>query len=212
MAKRGERFLVVYSGVLTVVLAGTVLLAAAPAKHPSFDEIDVQRINVVEPDGTLRLVISDRTRLPGVYVHGKETASEPRPYAGLIFLNDEGSENGGLIFAGHKNEKGEVADAGGSLTFDRYGASQEVQLMGVNDHEVRRAGLIIRDSPPGGPNQRRVFVGRGDDGVAQLALADAGGKQRLVLKVAPEGAASIQFLDSDGKVLQELPAAPASPR
>jgi hypothetical protein len=53
-------------------------------------------------------------------VHGKEKPAEDRPYAGLIFLNDEGSENGGLIFAGHKNAKGEIADSGGSLTFDRW--------------------------------------------------------------------------------------------
>jgi hypothetical protein len=210
MATRGERFLVVYSGVLTVILGGVVLLGAASPRHARFDEIDVQRINVIEPDGTLRLVISDRTRLPGVYVHGKETPAA-RPYAGLIFLNDEGSENGGLIFAGHKNAKGEVADAGGSLTFDRYGASQEVQLMGVYDHEMRRAGLTIRDSPPGGPNQRRIFVGRGDDGIAQVALADGAGRQRLVMKVTPEGAASLQFLDAEGRVVQELPAAPSSP-
>lgn len=210
MATRGERFLVVYSGVLTVLLAGVVLLGAAPRKRARFDEIDVQRINVIEPDGMLRLVISDRARLPGVYVHGKETPAK-RPYAGLIFLNDEGSENGGLIFAGHKDEKGEVVDAGGSLTFDRYGASQEVQLMGVYDHDVRKAGLIIRDSPPGGPNQRRVFVGRGDDGIAQVALADAAGRQRLVMKVSPEGSASLQFLDAEGKVVQEMPAAPGPP-
>ena len=211
MATRSERFLVVYSGVLTVILAGVVLLGAAPAKHARFDEIDVQRINVIEPDGTLRLVISDRAHLPGVYVHGKEKPAEDRPYAGLIFLNDEGSENGGLIFAGHKNAKGEVADSGGSLTFDRYDANQEVQLMGVYDHEVRRAGLIIRDSPPGGPNQRRVFVGRGDDGIAQVALADGAGRQRLVMKVTPEGAASLQFLDAAGKVVQELPVAASPP-
>ncbi len=206
MSRSGERFLIVYSGALTVALGAALWLGAAPSSHPRFEQIDVERINVVEPDGTLRLVISDRTRLPGVYHHGKEQRSEDRPYAGLIFLDDEGSENGGLIFAGHKNDKGEIVDSGGSLSFDRYGANQEVQLMGVNDREVRMAGLKITDSPPGGPNQRRVFVGRGDDGVAQVALSDAQGRKRLVLRVAPEGAASLQFLDADGKVTQEVPA------
>src|SRR4029079_19815993 len=98
MAKPGERFLVVYSGVLTVVLAGVLLVGAAPGAHGRFDEIDVQRINVVEPDGTLRLVISDRARLPGVYQHGKEgKGGEPRPYARLILLHDAGRERGGRI-------------------------------------------------------------------------------------------------------------------
>lgn len=211
MRKLGERFLVVYSGVLTAVVAGALLVGAAPAAKPAanarFDEIDVQRINVREADGTLRLVISNRERLPGVYQHGKEgKPSEERPYAGLIFLNDEGSENGGLVFAGHKNDKGEVVDSGGSLSFDRYGASEEVQLMGVNDRSLQTAGLKIMDSPPGGPNQRRVFVGRGNDGVAQVALADAQGHKRLVMSVRPDGQASLQFLDAEGKVTQELPA------
>jgi hypothetical protein len=69
--KSGSRFLVLYSFMLTAVFAITVYGAAAP-KKTSFDEIDVHRINVVEPDGTLRMVISDHARLPGIIVHGRE--------------------------------------------------------------------------------------------------------------------------------------------
>jgi hypothetical protein len=38
--------------------------------------------------------------LPPVIVKGKEHPEfgEPRPQAGMLFYNDEGSENGGLIF------------------------------------------------------------------------------------------------------------------
>jgi hypothetical protein len=57
--------------VLTIVFAATVLSASAP-KTATFDEIRVQRINVVEPDGALRLVISDHAKLPGIIVRGKE--------------------------------------------------------------------------------------------------------------------------------------------
>jgi hypothetical protein len=212
MRPLGERFLVVYSGVLTLGLAGALLLGAAPPKPQRFDELQVRRLRVerldlVEPDGTLRMVLSDHAHFPGVYQHGREARqSSPRPYAGLLFLNDEGSENGGLIFSGHQNDKGEVVDSGGSLSFDRYGANQEVQLMGVYDREDRMAGLKIFDSPPGGETQRRILVGRGDDGVAQVALADGAGHKRLVMRVTAEGAASLQFLDAAGKVTQEIPA------
>ena len=58
---------------------------------------------------------------------------EARPQAGMIVYNDEGTENGGLIFSGKKNDKGEIVDSGASLSFDRYGAGQTVQLAGVDD-------------------------------------------------------------------------------
>lgn len=51
---RVQRFLVFYSGALTAVFVATVLYAAAP-RAKTFDEINVQRINVIEPDGTPRL-------------------------------------------------------------------------------------------------------------------------------------------------------------
>ena len=46
----------------------------------------------------------------------------------MAFRHDEGSENGGLIFGGRKNEKGEVVDSGGTLSFDKYPAEPDVQL------------------------------------------------------------------------------------
>src|ERR1051325_7880837 len=110
-----QQDLVVYSAVLSMVFAVMLLTGAKSAQTKAFDEIQVHRINVVEPDGTLRMVISNRDRLPGVIVKGKESKPFDRPEAGMLFYNDEGSENGGLIFGGHRNEKGEVVDSGGSL-------------------------------------------------------------------------------------------------
>jgi len=63
--------LVVYSTVLTTLLAAFTLAGSAAAKVQHFDEIDVHRINVSEPDDTLRMVISNHTRLPGAIVSGK---------------------------------------------------------------------------------------------------------------------------------------------
>ncbi len=47
-----------------------------------------------------------------VIVRGKENAKVDRPQAGLLFFNDEGTENGGLIFGGHRDQKGDVVDSG----------------------------------------------------------------------------------------------------
>jgi hypothetical protein len=91
----------------------------------------------------------------------------------MLFYNDEGSENGGLIFGGRQNEKGEVVDSGGSLSFDRYGARQVVQLAGVDDRSDHFAGMTISEQ------KRRVWVGRMEDGGASVMLMDAGGRPRI---------------------------------
>ena len=203
----GQRFLTVYSAVLTVALASVVLMGMRSAgKKASFDEITVHRINVVEPDGTLRMVVSNHDRLPGIIVHGKERPFE-RPQAGMIFLNDEATEIGGLIFGGRRNAKGEIVDSGASLSFDRYEANQVVQLIGVDDKEDRFAGLAVIDSPSGTETHRRIWVGRGEDGAATVNLMDPQGRKRLVMKVDADGTPSLVFLDADGKVVSRMTAA-----
>jgi hypothetical protein len=85
--------------------------------------------------------------------------------------DNEGTENGGLVFGGHRNEKGEIVDSGGSLSFNKYGqASQIVQLVGVDDKDNKFAGLAVNDQT------HRIWVGRKDDGAAVVSLMDAKGK------------------------------------
>jgi hypothetical protein len=198
-----HRILAIYSAFLTAALAVVLFTAAHREKPADFDEITVHRINVVEPNGTLRMVISNHDRLPGIVVRGTEQKFD-RPQAGMLFYNDEGSENGGLIFGGHKNSKGEVVDSGGSLSFDKYDANQIVQLAGVNDKEDRFSGLIVSDSSVGGNSPRRAWIGTGDDGAASLALMVASGRKRAAIQVTAEGAAKLLFYDAQGKVLQEI--------
>lgn len=144
------------------------------------------------------MVISNRSRLPGVIVNGKESPSSDRPQAGVIFYNDEGSENGGLIFGGRKNEKGEVVDSGGSLSFDKYGANQIVQLAVVDDKTDRFAGLAVNDQ------SRRIWVGRTGDGTASVSLMDVHGKKRIVMQVTDQGVPSLSVLDEQGHVIREI--------
>jgi hypothetical protein len=59
------RFLAVYSGVLTIVFAVVVLGGAAMVRRQTFGIITARRINIVEPDGTVRLTISNRADFPG---------------------------------------------------------------------------------------------------------------------------------------------------
>jgi len=48
---QAQKYLALYSGALTVMVTGGLLMGLAPAKPRAFDEINVQRINIVEPDG-----------------------------------------------------------------------------------------------------------------------------------------------------------------
>jgi hypothetical protein len=200
--------LVVYSTVVTTLLAAFTLAGSAAARSQDrvqqFDEIDVHRINVREPDGTLRMVVSNHARLPGVIVRGKENPPVDRPYAGMLFYNDEATENGGLVFGGHRDANGEVVDAGVALSFDRYGAtSQFVQLAGVQDAKNHIVGLTLSDTDATG-NRRRVVIGHDKEGVASVSLMDRNGRKRILLQVTADGTPSMSFLDADGKVLNQL--------
>ncbi len=187
----------------TIVIASILIIAAKTRTNTgAFDTITAQRIDIREPDGTIRMIVSNHAKFPGLIVRGKEKPYD-RPYAGMLFYNNEGSENGGLVFGGHKNEKGEVVDSGGSLSFDKYDASQVVQLAGVDDREDKFAGLVVRDSSPK-ESRRRIWVGRDDRGNASLALMDAQGKKRIEMNVGADGTPSIVLLDADGKVIRQL--------
>ena len=201
--QRSQQFLVLYSGVLTVAFAATALLAFGPWRTGDFRELTVERLNVVEPDGTLRLVISNHDLIPGIIVRSEERALD-RSQAGMLFYNDEGSEVGGLIFGGHRNPEGDVVDSGVSLSFDKYESNQIVSLYGVDDSKNKFAGLSVADSPSGSEVNRRIWLGRGEDGIATLALMDADGNKRLLMQVEPDGQAKFSVLDAEGNVIQNV--------
>ena len=106
-----ERVLIVCCGALTIVPCVLLLTASTPQKKASFDEMEVKRINLIEPDGTLPMVLSDKAYFPGLMVKGKEYPHDRR-IAGMLFFADEGPENGGLIFGGRKNKNGRVQSWG----------------------------------------------------------------------------------------------------
>lgn len=218
-----QKALVAYSGALTAVVIGVMVSGAVAGIGPArFTEIDVQRINVREPDGTLRMVISNQASFPGIPVRGQEFKHPNRETAGLLFMNEEGTEVGGLIFGG-KDENG-VKRSGGSLTFDGYEQDQTIQLLGMQEGGRRMSGVLVNDRPeevldyallsrlgemrpeelaeavkhPSLQGAPRAFMGRSQSGASELVLRDGAGKARLILSVAADGAARIVFKDENG--------------
>jgi hypothetical protein len=231
------RFLVVYSAVVTVAFAVTLLCGFAAARSQTFDVLRVHRIDFVEPDGTPRLIISNRESFPGAYMRNKEyPRPDRRDAAGMIFINDEGSEMGGLIFGGLKMKDGTIQNHG-HLSFDQYEQDQifaidsgredqdkfsAIRIGERGDYPIQQAydeGLRIDKLPKDQQDAEwkkffsthtgdanRIYLGRGRDKSASLQLKDATGNTRLAMRVDADGNPVIQFLDADGKVTNEFTA------
>ena len=231
--ERDLRFLKIYAALMTVVCAvlfGSIFQNLARKK---FGEINVERINVVEKDGKLKMVISNQARqhpgvMDGVTFDERKGARPP----GLIFFGENGNEIGGLVFDG-SNGNGQ----GGSLTFDKFRGDQTIQLVhdedksgdyfaGVkmNDQNLPLIELlekqkeidklptkeakdsaykVLRDSKVLGTE--RLKIGRDRDKSSMIQLKDDAGRVRIELKVEASGTAKIEFLNELGKVIYSLP-------
>jgi hypothetical protein len=81
-----------------IVVAGDWMhgVLAQSAQKQRFTEIDVERINVLEADGTVKLVIANRQRAPDQVMEGQSRArSENNKSPGITFFDDAGDEAGG---------------------------------------------------------------------------------------------------------------------
>ena len=232
--RREIRFLRVYAVTSSLVLAVLCTAAFRQASAGTFDELTVGRLNVVDEDGALRLVLSNKDRMHPGMMDGK-LIDRPRPVAGLLFFNEEGDEVGGLTFTGREVNGRGRANAG--IMFDQFKQDQTIGISYSETDGRRTAGLQVWDRPDtrlselidrlnaankltdpaerqqavaaarasAQPAPRRLFVGKLPDRSATVALSDAAGKPRLTLTVDAAGNPRIEFLDEAGKVVSRLP-------
>src|SRR5580700_1144362 len=230
-----RRFLAIYSGVLTLVFAITVVCGFAAPRNASFDQITVHRINFVEPDGAPRLIISDRAEFPGAFTRGKEyPRPDRRDVAGMLFMNDEASEMGGLIWAGLKDQGGKIQNHG-HLSFDQYEQDQIFAIDSGREDQDRFSAIRIGERGDYPIQQaidasseinklpkdrqatewkkfftthtgdaNRIYLGRSPDKSASLRIKDEQGHDRIIIRVDAGGKPVIQFLDEGGKVSKEI--------
>ncbi|HYM74663.1 MAG TPA: hypothetical protein VE377_01690 [Candidatus Dormibacteraeota bacterium] len=229
------RFLAIYSGILTLVFAVTVLCGLAAMRNAKFGIITARRINIVEPDGTVRLTISNRADFPGGWIHKKES---PRPdrtdAAGMLFMSEEGTEQGGLIWGASQLPDGTIENHG-HLSLDQYEENQIFALDAGQEGKDKFSRITIADQGdypveekrkaedrigklPGDKQDaaweeffathrhdvKRLELGRAPDGSVGLSLRDGNGKVRIVLDVQSDGKGVLQFLDDRGKVVSEF--------
>jgi hypothetical protein len=136
------RYLKIYATISTVIFAVFLFSAFATSKLQKFEEINVERINVVEKDGKLKMVISNKAlqhpgQIDGIYYKEREG----KRAAGMIFFSERGDEIGGLTFGGNDGQ-GQF----GSLTFDKFRSDQTVQFIHTEDKDGNYfAGLRMND-------------------------------------------------------------------
>ncbi|MGV3766059.1 MAG: hypothetical protein ACO1NW_08030 [Chitinophagaceae bacterium] len=134
-------------------LCVTFLATSAFKKYGNqkFAEIDVERINIVENDGTVKMIITNVARFPNgsEKINNRPTNTDRKKRSGMLFFNEDGIEAGGFIYDGKKNENGH--SAGLSLTYDQYDGDQVMQLltqdMGQGDKRFVSSTLAFNDRP-----------------------------------------------------------------
>jgi hypothetical protein len=220
--------------VIMVLVGGCMFLVGFSSdKKQKFSEIDVERINIVEKDGKLKMVIANKERQhPGIMDGKYYKEREGKRAAGMIFFSEKGDEIGGLIFDGNTG-KGQ----GGSRTFDKFRGDQTIQLTHQEDKDGNYfAGLRMNDQnmplndfvkkmeeidklptkeaaeaaykkmkENGETPVNRLSIGRGRDKSSIIQLSDAKGNSRLKISVEENGNPKLDFLDENGKVIYSLP-------
>lgn len=196
-------------------------------KNQKFDEIEVERINVREKDGTLKLVISNKARQHSGRVDGKDVKPRERE-AGMIFFNRDGDECGGLVYDNDQNSAGMV------YSVDKYRDDQIMQLQYMEDtkskarkyglqfwtygkedafrererryleaeketNEAKRDSAFAKMRADGLFATDRMFIGKTFKDELGLFIRDAMGKPRIRLYVNKDNKPVIEFLDEKGK-------------
>jgi hypothetical protein len=228
--ERDVRFLKFYSVVVTILLLAFFVSAFTMSGNQKFKEIDVERINVVESDGSLRMVISDSERQhPGISGGQIIKRSEPRD-PGILFFCQNGDECGGLTYQAKKD--GNKIDGWGGLTFDQFKQDQTLKLSYEDENGFRRVGMTVQDRSnveapewdkqyestqkmqPGPERDAamkpllaplRAFFGKTPDNWSAVLLADRDGRIRIRMIVDASGQPKLDFLDEHGKIIQSLP-------
>jgi hypothetical protein len=128
----------------TLVVLLTLTAFRQGAQKQRFTEIDVERINIVEPDGKLRMVLSNRPRSIGPIYKGKPFGYPGGTRPGIIIFNDEGTENGGFTFQGKRGPDGKY-EASTHMSFDQFDQDQIMVLNYSDNNGRRQVGMSFAD-------------------------------------------------------------------
>lgn len=144
-------FLRTFALATTIAMLFLTSTAFKKSGNQRFSEIDVERINIVEKDGTVKMILTNVDRFPNGAdkINNRSTNSKRKKRSGMLFYNEDGIETGGFIYDGRKTENGH--SAGLSLTYDQYDGDQVMQLLtqdiGQGEKRMVSSTLAFNDRP-----------------------------------------------------------------
>ncbi|MGD0755149.1 MAG: hypothetical protein ABR927_08830 [Bacteroidales bacterium] len=216
--KRQMGLLMIYSAIISMLLIVMLLFDLKKnSNRQSFDEISVKRINILESNGMPRLVISNKELSPDVLSYGKTFGIPGGNRPGIIFYNDEGTENGGLTFMGKTDSISGKYAATGHFSFDQYNQNQVLYLQYADENGERTTGLYIDDwhEKPLFPQWRSLYksaqnMPEGADKIAKLnqlmepTKGNPAYAHRVFIGKGSNKAAMINLSDKEGKTRIQL--------
>ncbi len=220
-----------YAIILTLVVMVFISYCLMGSNTNQFKEITAERLNIVEHNGKLRMVISNQeSQHPGM-MDGKTFPKRDRP-AGMIFFNDAGDECGGLVYDGDKksasmtysidqwkndqvmqlqyqqnNNPGKITKSYGLKLWDR---SDQFTLMRLSNYYDSLKKLNDTNAFKAGIQKlkdakllarQRLFVGKSEDGDVGLFLSDSNGIIRLKIFINNQNKPVIETLNEQGQVI-----------
>lgn len=131
--RKSLRLLKMYGLLMTVLFAVMVFTGLTQsAQKQNFEEITANRIKIVDSKGKFRVLM-------GADLKGNNSA-------GVLFFNEDGTENGALFYNGKRDQEGKI-DAGARFTIDQFKSDQIVVLEYDHVGDQKRQGLVISDRP-----------------------------------------------------------------
>ncbi|GGA74452.1 hypothetical protein [Ornithinibacillus halotolerans] len=172
-----------------------------------FTELNVEKLNIVDKDGTIKMTLFNKENIPPLIMDGKDILPGHRqsdPISGIMFYNGIGEECGGLIFGSEVDEEGNVF-TGGSLTFDQYKQDQVVQMHFSEDKGESVYGFSIYDRPKVSLSQlveKQATIEKSNLSEEvkseEIDKLYEGNAQRAFMGKDKEGNVKVQLMDSKG--------------
>lgn len=199
---------------LALVLGGT-LVAAVRGPAP-VEVLRAERLEIVEPDGSLAFVLTNSAlpqvaTIDGVPILAGQAEERRMPH--FIFFDGQGDEVGGMTFSNRTTPAGGVATR--HLSLDGYKQDQTVVLHHYQDARGTAAGLSVSDRPRTTLPEALAGLGLelGTDRAALNAAIMAipeeergarlrelfGGANRVFVGSSRDGAATLLLSDATGR-------------
>ncbi|MEM7572271.1 MAG: hypothetical protein AAF433_05205 [Bacteroidota bacterium] len=139
--------------ILWLLLAAAFIWRELVPQDARFEELQVERLSIVGPDGHLYIAISNPERQAMATTHGviNDPDGGPRDIPGIIFFNRVGDEIGGIIYDGTDTTSTQT------ISFDQQKNDQVMVMMKdeyLDGEEWKRFyGLYFRERMDGTTNR-----------------------------------------------------------